>query len=168
MASGEVGVEGASNALRYFHGRPSTTAQNLEDFDAIGDVTTHPHYPRGWMQASNTPFIHSKRTSHGGGVRVPLIISWPRGIEQHGIRHQFHHVTDIMPTLMEILGIALPGEHEGRVIKPMEGTSMVVQLRRPRRRRSQDRAVLRNRGAARLLRQRLEDHQLSGARTGVR
>ena len=129
--SAEVGIEGASNALRYFHRRPSTTAQNLEDFDAIGDVTTHPHYPRGWMQASNTPFIHSKRTSHGGGVRVPLIISWPRGIEQHGIRHQFHHITDIMPTLMEILGIALPREREGRVIEPMEGTSMVYSFDDP-------------------------------------
>jgi arylsulfatase len=83
------------------------------------------------MQASNTPFIHSKRTSHGGGVRAPLIISWPRGIRQHGIRHQFHHVTDIAPTLMEILGIALPGEYEGRVIKPMEGTSMVYSFDDP-------------------------------------
>ena len=129
--SAEVGIEGASNALRYFHRRPSTTAQNLEDFDAIGDVTTHPHYPRGWMQASNTPFIRSKRTSHGGGVRVPLIVSWPRGIGQRGIRHQFHHVTDIMPTLMEILGIALPREREGRVIKPMEGTSMVYSFDDP-------------------------------------
>jgi len=129
--SAEVGVEGASNALRYFHRRPSTTAQNLEDFDAIGDGTTHPHYPRGWMQASNTPFIHSKRTSHGGGVRVPLIISWPRGIEPHGIRHQFHHVTDIAPTLLEILGIAPPEEYEGRGIKPMEGTSMAYSFDDP-------------------------------------
>jgi arylsulfatase len=129
--SAEVSVEGASNALRYFHKRPSTTAQNLEDFDAIGDVTTHPHYPRGWMQASNTPFIHSKRTSHGGGVRVPLIISWPRGIEEHGIRHQFHHITDIMPTLMEILGIALPSKYQGRAIEPMEGTSMVYSFDDP-------------------------------------
>jgi arylsulfatase len=129
--SAEVGIEGASNALRYFHKRPATTAQNLEDFDAIGGVTTHPHYPRGWMQVSNTPFIHSKRTSHGGGVRVPLIISWPRDIEQHGIRHQFHHITDIMPTLMEILGIALPREHEGRVIEPMEGTSMAYSFDDP-------------------------------------
>lgn len=122
--SREVGIEGSSNALRFFHNKASTTAQNLKDFDRIGEIETHPHYPLGWMQVSNTPFIHSKRTSHDGGTRVPLIISWPEKISHPGIRHQFHHVTDIAPTIMKILSLTLPQRYQGHTIKPMEGISL--------------------------------------------
>ncbi|RLA19565.1 MAG: hypothetical protein DRQ62_11745 [Gammaproteobacteria bacterium] len=122
--SREVGIEGSSNALRFFHKKPSTTAQNLKDFERIGEIETHPHYPLGWMQVSNTPFIHSKRTSHDGGTRVPLIISWPEKIKNTGIRHQFHHVTDIAPTIMEALNLTLPTTYQGNNIKPMEGISL--------------------------------------------
>ncbi len=122
--SREVGIEGSSNALRFFHKRPSTTAQNLKDFDRIGEIETHPHYPLGWMQASNTPFIHSKRTSYDGGTRVPMIISWPEKIKKLGVRHQFHHVTDIAPTILEVLNLTLPNNYQGNRIKPMEGVSL--------------------------------------------
>ncbi|WP_221902149.1 arylsulfatase [Bathymodiolus platifrons methanotrophic gill symbiont] len=122
--SREVGLEGSSNALRFFHKKPSTTAQNLKDFDRIGEIETHPHYPLGWMQVSNTPFIYSKRTSYDGGTRVPLIISWPKEIKKPGIRHQFHHVTDITPTIMEALNLTLPKTYKGNPIKPMEGVSL--------------------------------------------
>ena len=122
--SREVSIEGSSNALRYFHKKPSTTTQNLKDFDFIGEVETHPHYPLGWMQVSNTPFIHSKRTSYDGGTRVPLIISWPEQIKNPGIRHQFHHVTDIAPTIIEALDLNLPQSYKGNTIKPMEGVSL--------------------------------------------
>ena len=122
--SREVGIEGSSNALRFFHKKPSTTAQNLIDFERIGEIETHPHYPLGWMQVSNTPFIHSKRTSHDGGTRVPLIISWPDKIKYTGIRHQFHHVTDIAPTIMQVLDLGLPKSYQGNSIKPMEGISL--------------------------------------------
>lgn len=104
-ASREVGPEGDVNALRFFHRRPATTADNLPKLDSIGDASSHPHYPHGWVQASNTPFAEAKRTTHEGGIRVPMIVSWPRGITQPGVRHQFHHVTDITPTLLEIAGI---------------------------------------------------------------
>ncbi|MCB1615761.1 MAG: sulfatase-like hydrolase/transferase, partial [Pseudomonadales bacterium] len=129
--SREVSIEGSSNALRYYHYHPSTTAQNLKDFDHIGDITTHPHYPLGWMQTSNTPFIHSKRTAHDGGTRVPLIVSWPAGIKSKGIRHQFHHVNDLAPTLLEMLKIEPPTEYMGMQVKPMEGISMVYSFDNP-------------------------------------
>ena len=122
--SREVGIEGSSNALRFFHKKPSTTAQNLKDFERIGEIETHPHYPLGWMQVSNTPFIQSKRTSYDGGARVPLIISWPEKIKNTGIRHQFHHVTDIAPTIMEALNLTLPKTYKGHTIKAMEGISL--------------------------------------------
>lgn len=124
-ASREVGVEGSGNVLAYFHNRPLTTEENLAYFDRIGEADTHPHYPHGWMQASNTPFAHAKRTSWAGGVRVPMMISWPAGIKARGeIRHQFHHVNDIAPTLLELLRIEPPAVVGGRQVKPMEGTSL--------------------------------------------
>jgi arylsulfatase len=124
--SREVGPEGSWNTGGHFyHGQPATTAENLAHYDEIGDVTTHPHYPRGWMQASNTPFIHGKRAVYAGGARVPMIVSWPNGLAARGeIRDQFHHVTDVVPTVLELLGLAHPEQLEGREAMPLEGVSM--------------------------------------------
>ncbi len=124
-ASREVGVEGDANVLAFFHHRPSSTEENLSYYDRIGEVDTHPHYPHGWVQASNTPFAHAKRTSWAGGVRAPLIVSWPARIRDTGsVRTQLHHVNDLAPTLLELLGIAPPTERNGRAARPMEGTSL--------------------------------------------
>jgi arylsulfatase A-like enzyme len=129
-ASREVGVEGATNALAFFHNHPQTTAENLRDYDRVGEADTHPHYPHGWMQASNTPFAHGKRTSWEGGVHVPFIISWPAGVPARGeIRSQFHHVNDVAPTLLELLGMPQPDMVGGRRVKPMQGVSMAYSLR---------------------------------------
>jgi len=124
--SREVGPEGSWNTGGHFyHGQPATTAENLEHYDEIGDVNTHPHYPRGWMQASNTPFIHGKRAVYAGGARVPMIISWPNGIAARGeVREQFHHVTDVVPTVLELIGVEHPKQIDGRDAMPLEGTSM--------------------------------------------
>lgn len=131
-ASREVGVEGSANVLAYYHKHPLTTAQNLKYYDEIGSVKTHPHYPHGWMQASNTPFYYGKRTSWAGGVRVPFIISWPHGIHDDGqIRHQFHYVDDIVPTVLQLLHIKPPTVVDGRRVKPLEGVSMVNSFDHP-------------------------------------
>ena len=124
--SREVGPEGSWNtAGHFFHGQPATTAENLEHYDEIGDVNTHPHYPRGWMQASNAPFVHGKRSTYAGGVQVPFIVSWPNGIEARGeIRNQFHHVIDVVPTVLELTGVDHPARLEGRESMPLEGVSM--------------------------------------------
>lgn len=131
-ASREVGIEGSANVLAFFHNRPLTTAENLAYFDRIGEPETHPHYPQGWMQVSNTPFAHGKRTSWAGGVRVPFMLSWPAGLEtSQPLRHQFHHVNDVAPTLLELLDIAPPERVGGRRVRPMEGISMAYSLRDP-------------------------------------
>jgi arylsulfatase len=123
-ASPEGDVEGQANGLAYFHFHKTTTAENLKHFDDLGGPNTHPHYPLGWAQAGNTPFKHTKRTAHGGGVRAPFIISWPKGIHAAGeIRTQFHHIDDVAPTLLEILGITPPKQYRGVPVKPMEGIS---------------------------------------------
>ncbi|WP_116365923.1 arylsulfatase [Parahaliea mediterranea] len=128
-ASREVGVHGSGNVMAFFHNRPLTVQESLGYLDRLGETDTHPHYPHGWLQASNTPFAHAKRTNWAGGVRVPFIIAWPAGIEARGgIRHQFHHVNDIAPTLLELLGITPPNLVGGRQVKPMEGTSLAYSL----------------------------------------
>lgn len=128
-ASPEADVEGQTNGLAFYHYHKTTTAENLAHFDDLGGPDTHPHYPWGWVQASNTPFKHTKRTTHGGGVRTPFIISWPKGIAAHGeIRTQFHHINDLAPTLLEILGIQPPTQYKNQPVKPMEGISFAYTL----------------------------------------
>ena len=123
-ASPEGDAEGQWNSLAYYHYNKTTTAENLPHLNELGGPNTHPHYPLGWAQASNTPFKHTQRTTHGGGVKVPFIISWPKGIAARGeIRPQFHHVNDLAPTLLELLNIPQPTQYQGHAVKPMEGTS---------------------------------------------
>jgi len=129
-ASREVAEIGSWNALEYYHGLESTTQRNLAHYDRIGEVETHPHYPRGWMQASNTPFAWAKTMTHGGGVRAPLIISWPARIQDGGgVRDQFHHVIDLAPTILEAAGLPTPGTSDRTsdrlAVRPPEGTSLV-------------------------------------------
>ena len=81
----------------------------------------------GLAQVGNTPAKRYKQNTHGGGVRDPLIISWPKGIDpacNGQIRQQFHHITDIMPTIMEICGYDLPHAVKGVPQQPIEGVSM--------------------------------------------
>lgn len=128
-ASPEGDQEGQANSLAYYHYHKTTNAENLSKFDELGGPATHPHYPWGWVQASNTPFKHTKRTTHGGGVRTPFIISWPKGITAKGeIRGQFHHVNDLAPTLLEIIKAKVPTSYAGNAVKPMEGTSFAYTL----------------------------------------
>lgn len=123
-ASPEGDVEGQANGLAFFNYHQTTNAENLKYFDELGSRSTHPHYPLGWAQAGNTPFKHTKRTTHGGGVRVPFIVSWPKGIQARGeIRSQYAHVNDILPTLLEELGIEAPTQYRGVPVKPIEGIS---------------------------------------------
>jgi len=80
----------------------------------------------------NTPLKWYKQNTHGGGVRDPLIMQWPRRIEgTGGIRHQFHYVTDIVPTVLEELGIEAPATSRGQTQMPIHGTSMSYALDEP-------------------------------------
>ncbi|WP_370321619.1 sulfatase-like hydrolase/transferase [Oricola sp.] len=73
------------------------------DLSEIGGIHTMPHYPRGWARVSNTPFRLFKKFTHAGGHQVPFIISWPDGIRDHGgIRRQYAHVSDLLPTLLDL------------------------------------------------------------------
>ncbi|TDE14235.1 arylsulfatase [Jiangella asiatica] len=140
-ASGEGGPSGSVNEYRYFMGLEDRLEDNLAALDELGGPWAHNHYPAGWAAAGNTPLRYYKRFNHGGGVRAPLVIRWPRGIEQLGeLRHQFHHVVDIAPTVLDVAGVTLEREYDGIAQMPVHGTSMRYSFddaTAPTRRRSQ-------------------------------
>jgi arylsulfatase len=103
---------------------PAIIVQHLEE---IGGPNSYNHYPVGWAWAMNTPFQWGKQiASHFGGTRNPLVVSWPKRIKSAGtLRQQFHHVIDIVPTILEAAGISEPYMVNGVPQKPIEGISMV-------------------------------------------
>ena len=123
-ASQEGGPQGVSDTARY--GQPL-----LDDVDEaqsrlheIGGPRSSPNYPWGWAQAGNTPLKWYKQNTHGGGVRVPMIAHWPARItERGGIRRQFHHVSDVLPTILEAVDASAPDEYAGNRQLPVSGKS---------------------------------------------
>lgn len=123
----------------YFYKSPGTLPGNRDirdhdrkSYDALGGPTTWPHYPRGWAMACNTPFRLYKVTAFRGGNQIPLVLSWPAGIKRAGeIRHQYQHVTDVLPTLVELLGLELPKERHGLPARPLAGTSFAPTVADP-------------------------------------
>ncbi len=124
-ASQEGGATGYLHFSRLFNLQPSDLADGIEQLDAIGGPTVQPAYPWGWAQVSNTPLKRYKGNTHGGGIRDPLIVHWPNGIAAAGgIRSQFHHAIDVMPTILELAGIEAPTTYAGVEQLPVHGTSL--------------------------------------------
>ena len=97
--------------------------------DEIGGPTTTPHYPRGWAMTGNTPFRLYKINTHAGGHSVPCIMSWPkRGIGDGSFRRQYQHVTDVLPTLLDLCGLGMPTERRGVTLAAPAGASFVSTL----------------------------------------
>ena len=101
-------------------------AEQLKFYDVWGSAATYPHMAVAWSWAFDTPFKWTKQVaSHFGGTRQGLAISWPGHInDPGGIRNQFHHVIDIVPTILEATGIKAPEMVDGIKQKPIEGVSM--------------------------------------------
>jgi N-sulphoglucosamine sulphohydrolase, C-terminal len=92
-----------------FNAEPETIEQNLKRIDELGGTKCYNHYPVGWAMAGDTPFKWYKQYTHNGGVKDPLIVHWPKGIKDKGkIRTQFHHAIDIIPTILEAIGVEPP------------------------------------------------------------
>ena len=103
---------------------------DLARLDLIGGPRTSPHYPRGWAMAGNTPFRLYKINTHAGGHTVPFLFSWKAGNISGGeLRRQYAHVSDVFPTLLELIGIEAPEHRHGLTVKPRTGSSMVPTLR---------------------------------------
>jgi arylsulfatase len=126
-ASAEGGLDGTVNELMALNGIPQQLDDVLSKLDDLGSPKTFNHYPVGWAHAMNSPYQWTKQVaSHFGGTRNGCAISWPNGIEARGeIRHQFHHVIDIVPTILEAAGLPQPYMVNGIAQKPIEGVSMM-------------------------------------------
>jgi arylsulfatase len=141
-SSAEGGLEGSLNENLFFNGFPETSEENLKAIDDLGGPKHFNHFPSSWAHAMNTPFQWTKQVaSHFGGTRNPLIISWPAGIkDKGGLRDQFLHVIDIVPTLYELAGVTAPRELNGVRQKPIEGFSFAFTFNEsaaPSKRRTQ-------------------------------
>ncbi len=128
-ASGEGGGDyGTWNEMGRIQGVVQTPAELIGRFDGLGGTTSYPHYPAGWAWATNAPFQWVKQVaSHLGGTRTPLVVSWPSGMKRGSrgeLRSQFGHVNDVVPTILDAVGVAAPAIVDGVAQKPMDGTSL--------------------------------------------
>lgn len=109
-----------------------TTEEVLEKLDQIGSEYSYNHYPTGWANLGNTPFPWFKYWVHAGGVKDPMIVHYPDGIkDKGGIRSQYHHVSDITPTILDIIGVEKPEFIKGVSQKPFEGKSFKYTFNNP-------------------------------------
>jgi arylsulfatase len=131
-ASGEGGPDGSVNENKLFNGIPDDLQSNLAMIDELGSPTTYNHYPTGWAMAFNTPFKMWKRYEFNGGTSDPCILSWPSVLGHGGeIRHQYHHAIDIVPTILDCLGVDPPGTIKGHTQSHFDGVSMRYALEDP-------------------------------------
>jgi arylsulfatase len=125
-ASREGGPYGVMDEFSFFNAMwediDDIVARRLDD---IGGPHSHSNYPWGWAQAGNSPLRWYKQNTYGGGVRDPLVVHWPRGIDARGeIRGQFCHAIDITPTILDVTNAPVPERHDGVPQLPMHGASI--------------------------------------------
>ena len=123
-ASGEGGPNGSVNEMKFINGIPDDLKENLSKLDDLGGTQTYNHYPTGWAMAFNTPFKMWKRYEFNGGTSDPCIISWPGKTAKGEIRHQYHHAVDLVPTILDCLGVESPQVIKGNVQSRFDGVSM--------------------------------------------
>ena len=124
-ASGEGGLAGTFNETYVLNGLQTPFEASMRHLDRWGQWDTYPHYHAGWAMAGNTPFKYFKQAEHRGGQADALVIHWPDGIEAKGeIRDQYHHISDIAPTIMEATGIEFPESYHGIPQQPFTGVAM--------------------------------------------
>ena len=130
-ASMEGSLTGSFNELTMQNGIPLTDEMQMQlaerygGLEAWGGAMMDPHYSAAWAWAGNTPFQWGKQMgSHLGGTRDPMVVHWPaRVTEAGGLRSQFTHVTDLMPTILEVCGIPAPDEVDGIAQEPLHGST---------------------------------------------
>jgi len=125
-SSPEGTVNGLYSEYAVANGVHPTVEMNMKFYDAWGTDQTYPHYAVGWAVAWDTPYQYTKEVaSHFGGTRNGMAMAWPVRIkDKGGVRHQFHHVIDIVPTILEAASLPEPVMVNGIAQRPIEGVSM--------------------------------------------
>ncbi|MBL8385452.1 MAG: arylsulfatase [Burkholderiales bacterium] len=125
-ANGIGGPEGAVNNLakRLAGSEDPAMVARVVASGGLGGHATWPTYPLGWTDVSSTPFRLYKTTTMNGGIRVPMVVHWPAGIADAGaVRKQWVHVTDILPTVLDLLQLSYPDAWAGYRTRGMDGVS---------------------------------------------
>lgn len=123
-ASAEGGPHGSVNENKFFNNAPESLEDNLKAMDELGGPKFFNHYPWGWAWAGNTPFRRWKRETYRGGTSDPFIVHWPAGIRSKGeVRTQYAHAIDMVPTVLDALGVEPPAAIRGVVQSPIHGAS---------------------------------------------
>ena len=131
-ASSEGGPTGSINDVRPWNIVGTEPEEAVSRIDDLGGPWVHNNYPWGWTVAGNTPFKRWKRETHEGGVCDPLIVSWPARIADGGsTRRQYVHAIDLVPTVLEAVGLGPPAVLRGVEQAPMEGVSFLATLQDP-------------------------------------
>lgn len=130
-ASQEGGPLGFVNAMAPFNMVKETLDDKLARLDDIGGPDTHTNFPHGFAMAANTPLRMYKQNTHSGGIRDPLVIRTPEGrsADDDGLRHQFCHVSDLAPTVLDLLGLDGAGPDDSTT--EMTGVSFAATLEQP-------------------------------------
>ncbi|HWT08255.1 MAG TPA: arylsulfatase [Roseomonas sp.] len=151
-SSAEGSLNGTPNEVMYFNGVSLTAEQQMPFIPVWGTDRTYNHMAVPWTWAFSTPYRWTKQVaSHFGGTRNGMAISWPARItDRGGTRNQFHHVIDVVPTILDLVGIPQPNMVNGIAQRPMDGVSMAYTLPRenagaPSTRRTQYFEILGNR-----------------------
>jgi arylsulfatase len=124
--SAEGGPLGTPNEVAFFNGLNKLPAEvQLKFYDVWGTEQTYNHMSAGWSWAFDTPFSWFKQNASAlGGINQNMVVSWPARIkDKGGLREQFVHVIDVLPTILEAAGINAPETVDGIKQKPIDGTS---------------------------------------------
>ncbi|HEY7134462.1 MAG TPA: arylsulfatase [Acidimicrobiia bacterium] len=125
--SSEGGPHGSVNELRFIADLHEDLAQNLELIDELGGFRTYNHYPWGWALAGNTPLRRWKRYTWEGGIRDPFILRWPGRVrDAGGVRAQYCHAVDVLPTVLEALDVPMPERVRGVAQMSVDGVSLAT------------------------------------------
>ncbi|MDG2111822.1 MAG: arylsulfatase, partial [Actinomycetota bacterium] len=125
-ASQEGGPFGVMHEMKFFNGVFDSPDDLIDVIDDIGGPHSHTNYPWGWAQSGNTPFRWYKQNTHEGGVHVPMVMHWPAGLDsaqRSTLRDQFVNVSDVVPTIYELIGVTAPTAYKGLEQLPVTGKS---------------------------------------------
>ena len=138
-ASMEGTLTGSFNETTFFNGLVLDAEQQMAliekwgGIEELGGEYTAPHFAAAWAHANNTPFQWGKQmASHLGGTRDPMVVAWPSRIKPAAqVRSQFTHCIDVVPTILDLVGIPEPKVVDGIEQEPMDGTSFAYTLDDP-------------------------------------